>query len=107
MSASDTKTCECGHAWSQHTRTTNGACACKYFGCGCSNVVPPYERPPRFKDRTMELARDLEARAKDLEAERYGHLTPDEVQHTRPCVLANLHRNFADKLRLLAGRMPI
>jgi hypothetical protein len=33
--------CACGHRWSQHSRATNGAYACRHHGCGCRDVVPP------------------------------------------------------------------
>jgi hypothetical protein len=33
--------CDCGHPWTSHGRTANGAYACKYYGCGCRDVVRP------------------------------------------------------------------
>jgi hypothetical protein len=33
--------CDCGHPWSQHVKTANGAYACKCFGCGCRDAVFP------------------------------------------------------------------
>lgn len=31
--------CACAHPWERHTRTANGALACKHHGCGCRDVV--------------------------------------------------------------------
>jgi hypothetical protein len=33
--------CDCGHSWTEHVQTANGAFACRHFGCGCNNVVQP------------------------------------------------------------------
>jgi hypothetical protein len=33
--------CDCGHSWTEHVQTANGAFACRHFGCGCNNVVRP------------------------------------------------------------------
>lgn len=76
------------------------------YGCGCND--PPAPTPPAqsASAKTLALARELEAEATALEAKHYGHLTPEEIQRIRPCMPANLHRNFADRLRLLAGKMP-
>lgn len=77
------------------------------YGCGCND--PPDAQPSPVlsaSEKTLALARELEAEANALEAKHYGHLTPDEIRQTRPCMVANLHRNFADRLRLLAGKLP-
>lgn len=55
-------------------------------------------------EKTIALARQLEAEANALEDEFYSHLTKDEIRLTRPCVRANLKRRLADRLRLLAGQ---
>lgn len=35
--------CECGHPWTKHIQTPNGAHTCQHFGCGCRDVVRPPE----------------------------------------------------------------
>ena len=35
--------CACGHSWSNHKSTANGAAACSHHGCGCRDVVLPRE----------------------------------------------------------------
>jgi hypothetical protein len=42
--------CSCGHRWAQHIRTANGALACRYFGCGCRDVVGPDDNASKLKD---------------------------------------------------------
>ena len=33
--------CACGHPWTLHRHTANGAEACRSFGCGCRDVLSP------------------------------------------------------------------